>query len=348
MAPIVLLGYKLLYIQTPFLLTTLNGTDLSRFCWAENDPQLYLSSYSDSVTGQFDSFLHFTRTLTGEEDKLFLNRYRLDSDTSSSNLRMLTGSYSFLKMDFKRRFKWGELGGGIYGTYPGSGPVKGFGTLYFPLRIFGQKNRVNLSDFGGIFTVSMENPYFYFGKTEDNWMGYIKCRNLRFGLKNNFQFINYLFKPINPVFIVYTGINREGKLDNRDFYISNWYVAPVYVLSVNSSIYCVISEKPSAGFKTEHVSLELGEDSYLSFDIDFVSAFITYSIDDSLPRGGAGLHLRESVYYDRIRPGVEFVLRRGIVDGEISVEVLETELFLGMKDIPYGDLYWGVDVDFSF
>jgi len=343
-----LIGYQLIYIQLPFLIAPLPNYDLIRLSWNIEDASIGLYPYKDSLIGQFRSHKYYTRSILGESDLFILSQEFALQDNPYSYLRMVNGDYRFMNFYFQRRLNWGEISGGISGLHTYRGYLKGYGNISLPMEIRGLEGIVTLSIYSNIWSVSINSDYFFFGTTKDKYLGYIKIGDLRIGSSYDRQFISYLFRPIDPVFLIMTEIVSEGSFDKEEWEISDWFIAPVYVLSLKSSIYGIISENPSIGLKTEYFDVEFGEISYLSVKSKNLQAFITYSLEDSLPKGGIGGKISYPLYENRIAPGIEGAFHDGELDLIGTFKILETELFWGMNDIPYGDFVWGLDVKFSF
>ncbi len=342
------IGYQLIYIQLPFLIAPLPERDLIRFSWSTEEPCVGLYAYRDSVIGQFRSHEYYTRSILGEKDLFLLSAKAAASDTPYSFIRMVNGDYRFLNLYFQRSLDWGEISGGISGLHSYRGALKGYGKLTMPLKFKELEGTVILSAYSDIWSISLNSNYFFVGTTRDRWLGYLKIGDLRLGSTHDEQFISYLFRVIDPVFLIMADIVSEGFFDKEEWKITDWFIAPIYVLSLERSIYAVISENPVIGCKTEFFDVELGKESYLSLKADFLRAFITYSKGDSLPRGGIGGKLSYPFYDNKIAPGIGGSFHASELDLELTLRILETELFWGMNDIPYGDFIWGLNVEFSF
>lgn len=343
-----LIGYQLIYIQLPFLIAPLPSSDLIRFSWSTMDASIGLYPYKDSIIGQFHSHKFYTRSILGEHDLFILSFEANIGEVPYSFLRMVSGDYRFLNFYIERKLNWGELNGGISGMHTYRGSLKGYGNLTIPLNIKGLEGTVGLSTYSDIWSISLNSDYFFFGTTRDKWLGYLKIGDLRLGSSYDRQFISYLFRPVDPIFLIMAEIVSEGSFDKEEWEITDWFIAPVYVLGLERSIYSVISENPAVGLKTEYFDVEIGEDSYLSFKTKTLQAFITYSTEDSLPKGGIGGKISYPLYESRIAPGVVGAFHGGELDLLGTFRILEAELFFGMNDIPYGDFIWGLDVKFSF
>lgn len=342
------IGYQLLYIQVPFIIAPLPNSDLSRFSWSQRESYVGLYPYRDSVIGQFTLQNYYTRSILGEEDIFLLTSKRITSDIPYSFFRMVNNGYKFLHLNFNRTLEWGDINGGLWGLHIYGEDLKGYGNLFLPLDIKGREVDLSLSIYGNTKSISLNSPYLFMGTTEDRWLGYLKVGDFRVGSTPEKQFISYLFRPIDPVFLIMAELVGEGSYAERKWEMTEWYVSPLYVLSLESSIYCVISETPSIGLKTVIGDIELGKESYLSVRTDILNAFITYSVEDSLPRGGVGGRISHSFYHDRITPIISGAFHSGEFDLELALKILEVESFLGMRDVPYGYLFWGMNVDFSF
>lgn len=348
-----LLGYQLMYIQVPFLLAPLPERDLLRFAWPDLGPSIGLYSYKDSVIGQFKNQEYWTRSLIGEDDLFLLSGGVVSVDTPYSFIRMVNGDYKFLHFCFERNMEGGEVSGGMWGVHTFAGGLKGYGNLSIPFKLKGFNPRFSLSTYSNIWSVSLNTRYFYIGTTRNKWLGYLKIGDLRFGSTADKQFASYLFRPYDPLFLVMVNAEGEGlfgdkELRLKELKLDDWFIAPIYVLSLKSSIYFIISKNPAMGFKSEYGDVEIGRKSYLSLKTDFLSAFITYSLDDSLPRGGIESKISYSFYGNRITPGITVSFHGGKLDSELNLRILEAKLFWGIKDLPYWNQYWGLNVEFSF
>ncbi len=341
------IGYQLIYIQLPFLIAPLPESDLIRFSWSREVAMVGLYPYRDSVVGQFRSQEYYTRSILGEEDIFLLSGETFLRDTTYSFIRMVNGDYKFLNLYFQRSLDWSDISGGIYGLHTYKSPLKGYGNLTIPIKLKGAEGTIALSAYSNIWSISLNSNYFFIGTTRNKWLGYLKIGDLRFGSTYDKQFISYLCRPIDPIFLIMAEVAGRGSIKKREWEVTDWYIAPLYVLSLKSSIYCVISKKPAIGLKTNFFDIEIGEDSYLSVKTDFLRAFITYSKGDSIPRGGIGGKVSYPFYENKIVPGIEGSYHGGNLDLGLTLRVLEVELFWGMNDIPYGDFIWGLDVEFS-
>jgi len=348
MQALAFIGYQLIYIQIPILIAPLPESDLLRFSWSEKEPMVGLYPYGDSVIGQFTSHEYYTRSILGEEDLFLLSQKPVSSDTPYSYIRMVSGDYKFLNLHFERDLRQGEISGGAVGLHAYTGNLLGYGNLSLPFNLRGWEGTIGLTAYSDIWSLSLNSDYFFIGTTVDKWLGYLKIGDFRIGSSYNKQFMSYLFRPIDPIFLIMVTVEGEGYIKDKNIEVTDWFIAPLYVLSLESSIYAVVSENPAVGLKAKFFDIEVGKDSYLSIKTDFLRAFITYSLDDSLPRGGVGGRVSYSFYDNKITPGIGGEYQSGELDLELSLRILETEFFFGMKDVPYGYLFWGLDLEFSF
>jgi hypothetical protein len=342
------IGYQLIYIQLPLLIAPLPTSDLLRFSWSTEEAKIGLYPYRDSLIGQFRSHEYYTRSILGENDLFLLSGGTVMRDTPYSFIRMVSGDYRFLNFYFQRRTDWGDISGGISGLHTYRGALKGYVNLTIPLKLERLEGTVALSAYSDIWSGSFNSNYFFIGTTKDKWLGYLKIGDLRLGSTYDKQFISYLFRPIDPVFLVLSEIVSDGSIDKEEWEVTDWFIAPIYVFTLERSIYGVISKSPVVGLKTEFFDIEVGKESYLSVKTEFLRAFITYSKEDSLPYGGIGGKLSYPFYDNKVAPGVEGSFHDGDLDLGLTLRILETEIFWGKKNIPYGDFFWGLNADFSF
>jgi hypothetical protein len=346
-----LLAYQLLYVQLPLILFPFPKQDFREFTWFNMTPSIGIYSYDENLLAQFETQKYINRSILGERDYFLLTGSEKYDSIPYSYLRAVSGDYKLLHLHFDRDMGWGTCSGGLFGLRGVGGVLKGYGSFSLPFILNGS---ISTSIYEDILNFSLNCDYLYFETTKDEWFGYLKLGDARAGVTHDDrEFISYLFRPRDPIFLVMVNIVGEGLFNERDFKTEDFFIAPVYVLSLDNSIYCIISETPAVGFKSKYGSLELGKDDCLmTINGDYFRAFITYSFDDYLFGGAVAGRLRYPFYGKKITPEIQGTFYEDELDFELSLKILEVKFFWGMKGVTYeGDYdkqFWGVEAFFSF
>ena len=146
----------------------------------------------------------------------------------------------------------------------------------------------------------------------------------------------------------------KGLFGEDDFEMEEFFIAPLYVLSLDNSIYCVISENPAVGLKSKYGDLEVGKDDCLmTINSDFLKAFIGYSFENSSFIGSVKASVGYSFYDKKLTPGIQATLHDDEeFDFELSLDILEVKFFWGMTGVTFDGDYemriWGMHMYFSF
>jgi hypothetical protein len=345
------LAYQLLYVQLPLILFPLPKQDFSEFTWSDVPPSIGMYYYNENIITQFETQKYLNRSILGEEDFFFLSGAEEYDSIPYSYMRTMSGDYKLLHLHFDRKLDWGTCSGGIFGSRDIGEFLKGYGSFSFPFILNGN---ISASLYEDIFDFSINCDYLYLRTTKDKWFSYLKLGDARFGVTHDDkEFISYLFRPRDPIFLVMVNLVGEGLFTEKDFKTREFFIAPVYVLSLDNSVYCVISENPSLGFKSKYGSVEVSTDnSLIALNSNRLKAFIDYSFEDNSFTGAVAGNLDYSFYDNKITPGIEGVFYGEEFDFELSLRILEVEFFWGMKRVTFDGFYdkqlWGMDIFFSF
>ena len=357
-----LLAYQLLYLQLPLIVFPFPKEDFRYFSWVENTPSIGVYSYNGWLLTYFENQNYITRSILGEEDFYLISGQQNYDDTPRSYLRLINGNYKLLQLHFDRKFEHGSCSGGVFGFRDStSALLKGYGSFTLPFVLNGS---ISASIYEDIINFSLNCDYLYFETTKDKWYGYLKLQDARLGVTgDDRQFASYLFRLRDPIFMVMVNAVGEGLFEGN-FEIKDFFVAPIYVLSLDNSIYCVISQDLDSsivGFKSKYVGLEVGKESCkLAVNSNILRAFGDYSYDDHSFVGVVEGTLKYSFYHKRITPGVQATYyyrpydfaNPEKFDLELSLKILEVEFFWEMTGITLDGLYerqlWGMEMFFSF
>ncbi len=349
------LAYQLLYVQLPLILFPFPKQDFREFLWIEEATSIGMYYYTDPLIAQFENQKYMNRSVLGEGDFFVLSEREEYDTIPYSYLRTVSGDYRLLHLHFDRKLDWGTCSGGILGLRDIGQVLKGYGSLTFPFILNGN---ISTSIYENIINFSVNCDYLYFETTRDKWFGYFKFWDGRLGVTHDDkEFASYLFRLRDPIFLVMANVVGEGLFTEGRFEIEDYFIAPIYVLSLDNSIYCVISKDVDSsvvGIKSRYAGLEVGKESFLlAVNSDLLKAFIDYSYDDFSFRGAVAGELEYSFYKNRITPGVRATLYDNEeFDFELSLRILEVKFFWGMKKVTfegyYEKNYWGMQAFFSF
>jgi hypothetical protein len=346
-----LLAYHLLYLQLPLIVFPFPKKDFHQLVWSDISPTIGLYSYDDNLLMQFETQKYLNRSILGEEDFFTLSGQERYDSIPYSYLRVVSGDYKFLHLHFDREFDKGACSGGLYGLTEAN-TLNGYGSFSLPFIFNGI---ISNSIYKDILNFSLNCDHLYFETTKDEWYGYLKFGDIRAGVTHDDrEFISYLFRPRDPIFLVMANFVGKGLFGDDDFEMEDFYIAPLYVLSLDNSIYCVISEHPAVGLKSKYGDLEVGKDNCLMVvNTDFLKAFIGYSFDNSSFLGAAEASVGYSFYGKKITPGFAVTLHDDDkCDLELSLKILEVKFFWDMTGVTFdGDWdrhFWGMDMFFSF
>jgi len=350
-----LLAYQLLYVQLPLILFPFPKQDFREFTWFDMTPSIGIYRYDEDLLAQFETQKYLNRSILGEGDYFLLSGREKYDSIPYSYFRTVNGGYRLLHLHFDRDLGWGTCSGGLFGLRGAGGVLKGYGSFSLPFILNGN---ISTSIYEDILNFSLNCDYMYFETTKDKWFGYLKLGDARVGVTHDDrEFISYLFRPRDPIFLVMVNVVGEGLFTERDFKTEDFFIAPIYVLSLDNSVYCVISENLDSsvvGFKSRYGGLEAGqEDCLLTINSDLLKAFIDYSYDDRSFRGAVEGILKYSFYNKKITPGVQATLYDyEKFDFELSLKILEVEFFWDMTGVTFDGYYdkqfWGVEAFFSF
>jgi len=348
-----LLAYQLLYVQLPLILFPFPKQDFREFAWIDAHPSIGMYYYNEDLIAQFESQKYINRSILGEGDFFLLSGREKYDSIPYSYLRMVSGDYKLLHFHFDRKLDWGTCSGGILGLRDIREVLKGYGSFSFPFILNGN---VFASIYEDILNFSVNCDYLYFETTQDEWFGYFKFGDARLGVTHDDrEFISYLFRPRDPIFLVMANFVGKGLFGEDDFEMEDYFIAPIYVLSLDNSIYCIISENPVVvGFKSKYGNLEASKDNCLmTINSDYIKAFIDYSFEDYSFSGAVAGRLEYSFYDRKITPGLQGTLYDNEeFDFELSLKILEVKFFWAMTGVTYDGYYdkqfWGMDVFFSF
>jgi len=345
------LAYQLLYVQLPLILFPFPKQDLSEFAWSDTPPSIGMYYYDENLITEFETQKYINRSILGEEDLFLLSGREKYDSIPYSYLRTVSGDYKLLHFHFDRKLEWGTCSGGIFGSRDIGKFLKGYGSFSMPFIL---NSNITASIYEDIINLSIDWDYLYFQTTKDKWFGYFKLGDARVGMTHDDrEFISYLFRPRDPIFLVMVNVIGEGLFTEKELKTEDFFIAPIYVLSMDNSVYCIISENPAVGFKSKYGSLEVGKDDCLmTLNSDWFKAFIDYSFEDYSFSGAVAGRLDYSFYDKKITPGIEGIFYGEEFDVELSLKILEVKFFWGMKrvsfDGDYGKHLWGMDIFFSF
>jgi len=345
------LAYQLLYVQLPIILFPFPKQDLREFIWYDTPPSIGMYYYNENFITEFETQKYINRSILGEEDLFLLSGREKYDSIPYSYLRTVNGDYKLLHLHFDRKLEWGTCSGGIFGSEDIGEFLKGYGYFSLP---FVLNSSISASIYEDIINFSFDWDYLYFETTKDKWFGYFKLGDARVGITHDDrEFISYLFRPRDPIFLVMVNVVGEGLFTEKELRTKDFFIAPIYVLSMDNSVYFIISENPAVGFKSKYGSLEVGKDNCLmTLNSDRFKAFIDYSFEDYSFSGAVAGKLDYSFYDKKITPGIEGVFYGEEFDFELSLKILEVKFFWGMKRVTFGGDYekklWGMDVFFSF
>jgi len=277
-----LLAYQLLYVQLPLILFPFPRQDFREFAWIDASPSIGIYSYNDDLLAQFESQKYINRSILGEGDFFLLSGREKYDSIPYSYLRVVNGDYKLLHLHFDRKLDWGTCSGGILGLRDIGEVLKGSGSISLPFIFNGN---ISASIYEDILNFSVDCDNLFFETTKDKWYGYLKLGDARFGATHDDrEFASYLFRLRDPIFMVMVNVVGEGLFGRNKFEMKDFFIAPIYVLSLDNSIYCVISEdldSSVAGFKSRYVGLEVDkENCLLAINSDLLKAFVDYSYDD--------------------------------------------------------------------
>jgi hypothetical protein len=357
-----LLAYQLLYLQLPLIVFPFPKEDFRYFAWVGNTPSIGLYSYNEGLLTHFETQKYITRSILGEEDLFLISGQEKYDDIPRSYLRLVNGNYKLLQLHFDRKFERGACSGGVFGFRESGTVLKGYGSFVLPFIFNGN---ISASVYEDILNFSVNCDHLFFETTKDKWYGYLKLGDARFGATyDDRQFASYLLRLRDPIFMVMVNFVGEGLFEGNGFEMKDFFVAPIYVLSLDNSVYCVISEDLDSsvvGLKSRYAGLEVGKEScLLAVNSNFLKAFVDYSYDDRSFKGVVEGTLKYPVYHKKITPGVQVTYynrpfdleNTEKFDFELSLKILEVEFFWGMTGITsdgYHEMQiWGMDMFFSF
>jgi hypothetical protein len=347
-----LLAYQLLYVQLPLILFPFPKEDFREFTWFDITPSIGIYRYDGNLLAQFETQKYINRSILGEEDYFLLSGIEKYDSIPYSYLRAVNGDYKLLHLHFDRDLGWGTCSGGLFGLRGVGGVLKGYGFFSLPFILNGH---ISTSIYEDILNFSLNCDYLYFETTKDKWFGYFKFGDARIGLTHDDrEFISYLFRLRDPIFLVMANFVGRGLFGEDDFEMEDFFIAPIYVLSLDNSVYCVISENPVVGFKSRYGGVEIGKEDYLlTINSDLLKALISYSFENSSFIGAVEGRLAYSFYDRKITPGFQATLYDDKkFDLELSLEILEVKFFWGITGITFDGYYdrqfWGIEMYFSF
>jgi hypothetical protein len=347
------LAYQLLYIQLPLIVFPFPKNDFSHLAWVDNSPYIGLYPYEDSVMAQFENQKYINRSILGEEDFFLISGQEKYDSIPYSYFRAMNGDYGLLQFHFDRKLDYGSFSGGFLGLREGAETgFKGYGNFSLPFILNGN---ISAGAYGDIYNFSLNCDYLFFETTSDKWFGYLKLGDARAGVTHDDrEFVSYLFRPRDPIFLIMANFVGKGLFGDEDFEMEDFYIAPVYLLSLEESIYFIFSKNPAVGLKSRFGDLEIGkENCLLALNTDFFKAFANYSFEDSSLRGAFEGKLEYSFYDKKITPGLKGTFYDNEkFDLEMSLKILEVKFFWAITGITlegYRDRqFWGMDIFFSF
>jgi hypothetical protein len=347
------LAYQLLYIQLPLIVFPFPKTDFRQLVWVDNSPSIGLYSYNDSLLAQFETQKYINRSILGEKDFFLISGQEKYDSVPASYLRVINGDYKLLQFHFDRKLDCGNFSGGLLGMRGEMGTgFKVYGTCSLPFIFNGN---ISASAYNDILNFSLNCDHLFFETTTDEWFGYLKFGDARVGVTHDDrEFVSYLFRPRDPIFLIMTNFVGKGLFGEGNFEMEDYYIAPLYVLSLDNSIYCIISENPAVGFKSKYGGFEIGQDDYLLMvNTNFFKAFVDYSFNDLSWNGAFEGKLGYSFYDRKIIPGFKGTFYDNKkFDFELSLKILEVKFFWAITGVTfegyYDRQYWGMDMIFSF
>jgi hypothetical protein len=357
------LAYQLLYVQLPLIVFPFPKEDFRYFSWVENTPSIGLYSYNEGLLTHFENQNYITRSILGEEDLFLISGQQKYDSIPRSYLRLVNGNYKLLQLHFDRKFERGACSGGLFGFRESGTVLKGYGSFSLPFIFNGN---ISASIYEDIMNFSVNCDHLFFETTKDRWYGYLKLGDARFGVTgDDRQFASYLLRLRDPIFMIMVNFVGEGLFEGNSFEMKDFFVAPIYVLSLDNSVYCVISEDLDSsvvGLKSRYAGLEVGKEScLLAVNSNLLKAFVDYSYDDRSFKGVVEGTLKYPLYHKKITPGVQVTyysrpydfVNPEKFDLELSLKILEVEFFWEMTGITPDDWYyemqlWGMDMFFSF
>jgi len=348
-----LLAYQLLYIQLPLIVFPFPKEDFRQFVWVDDSLSIGLYSYNDSLLAQFETQKYISRSILGEADFFLLSGQEKYDSIPYSYFRVMNGDYRLLQFHFDRKLDYGTFSAGFLGLRGGAETgFRGYGNFSLPF-IF--NSHISAAAYEDILNFSLNCDYLFFETTSDEWFGYLKLGEARVGVTyDDREFVSYLFRPRDPIFLVMTNFVGKGLFGEGDFEMEDFYIAPLYVLSLDESIYCIISENPAVGLKLKYGGMEIGKDDcLLTVNSDFLKAFIDYSYDNSSFIGAFEVNSGYSFYDKKITPGFKSTFYDSKkFDLELNLRILEVEFFWCMTGVTFDGYYdrqfWGMDMFFSF
>ena len=347
-----LLAYQLLYLQLPLIVFPFPKKDFRELAWIDNSPSIGLYSYNDSLLMQFETQKYINRSILGEGDFFLISGQEKYDSIPYSYLKVVNGDYKLLQLHFERKFDNGTFSGGIFGSKDINRFLKGYGSFSMPFIL---DSKISASIYEDIINFSVNWDYLYFETTKDKWFGYFKLGDARAGVTyDDREFVSYLFRPRDPIFFVMVNLVGQGLFTEKELKTEDFFIAPIYVLSLDNSVYCIISENPSVGFKSKYGALEVGKDDCLvTVNSELLKVFVGYSFENSEFLGAVEGEFEYSFYNKKITPGFQATFYDDEkFDFELNLKILEVEFFWGMTGVDiegfYDRQFWGMNMYFSF
>lgn len=302
---------------------------------------------------QFETQKYINRSILGEEDFFLISGQEKYDSIPYSYFRAINGDYSLLQFHFDRKLDYGTFSGGFLGLREGVGTgFKGYGNFSLPFILNGS---VSAAAYGDILNFSLNCDYLFFETTSDEWFSYLKLGDARAGVTHDDrEFISYLFRPRDPIFLIMANFVGKGLFGDENFEMEDFYIAPLYLLSLEESIYFILSKNPAVGLKSRYGDLEVGKDNcLLTLNTDLLKAFIDYSFDNSSFSGAFEGKLEYSFYDRKITPGLKGTFHDSDkFDFELSLKILEVKFFWTITGVTldgsHDGQFWGMDMFFSF
>ncbi len=311
MYTIIFLGLKLAEIQFPSIYAYHTIDILGDSPYANEKYYLYNLKIRSKVFTISDTLSFFSRSFFYPHSGYGLIPYVYRGGGFSSSVMLASGNRKGWDFSLKRNIGPVNLGGSIYG-YGMDNLYKG----YFSIPLIGG----NLS--GGVLNderfLNFSSRFMYLSTDLSNYLFALRLWDFMVGIQNNRYFGYAVLRIKDPLFLAHFYIDSD----------TNYYIAPIYLLTDKMAIYGVLAKNSVIGFKSPYLSLEIGKSSILSLTLPNISIIASYS--DSLSWGGR-IRLEKSFYKDKIHPGI-ILARRGD----------ENSILFNLRVIGT-TLYWGVD-----
>jgi len=329
MYSIIFLGLKLAEIQFPSIYAYHTIDILGNSPYANEKYYLYNLKMKDKVFTISDTFSFFSRSFFYPHSGYSLIPYVYRGGAFSSSAMLASGDRKGWDFSIRRSIGPIDLGGSIYG-YGMDNLYKG----YFSIPLIGGE----LS--GGVLTdekfLNFSTRFLYLSTNQSNYLCALRLWDFIVGIQDNRYFGYGVLRIKDPIFLTHFYIDSD----------TNYYVAPIYLLTDRVAIYGVLTKNSVIGFKSPYLSMEIGKSSILSVTLPNISIIASYN--DSLSWGGR-IGLEKSFFKDRIHPGIILTRRGGKNSILFNLRIIGTTLFWGMDNplLLSRSYFWGFSLSFT-